>query len=61
MNVLVLCRSECVSHLIYPLGTVLDDSIGCALWFGARAQGTLFGSKEYIVYKSRARVSKIEE
>ena len=23
-------------HLLYPLETVLDDSIGCALWFAGR-------------------------
>ena len=26
---------------MYPLNTVLDDSIGCAVWFAARGQGIL--------------------
>lgn len=34
-------RSRHVSHLVSPLNTVLDDSIGCALWFAARGIGRL--------------------
>ncbi|XP_078573773.1 asparagine synthetase domain-containing protein 1-like isoform X2 [Branchiostoma floridae x Branchiostoma japonicum] len=34
-------RSQHVSHLLYPLQTVLDDSIGCAIWFAARGRGRL--------------------
>ena len=34
-------RSDYITHLVYPLETVLDDSIGCALWFAARGEGTL--------------------
>ncbi|XP_078658445.1 asparagine synthetase domain-containing protein 1-like isoform X2 [Branchiostoma floridae x Branchiostoma belcheri] len=34
-------RSHHVSHLLYPLQTVLDDSIGCAIWFAARGRGRL--------------------
>jgi len=30
-------RINIIKHLIYPLDTVLDDSIGCAIWFAARA------------------------
>ena len=26
---------------MYPLQTVLDDSIGCAIWFAARGRGDL--------------------
>ena len=32
-------RQNRISRLIYPLKTVLDDSIGCAVWFAARGQG----------------------
>lgn len=49
-------RTKCVSQLIYPLCTVLDDSIGCALWFGARGKGTLHGQKQQTLYLSQARV-----
>lgn len=34
-------RSRHISHLVSPLNTVLDDSIGCALWFAARGIGRL--------------------
>lgn len=30
-----------MADLLYPLCTVLDDSIGCAVWFAARGQGIL--------------------
>jgi len=39
--------------LILPLTTVLDDSIGCALWFAARGEGLLNG----MPYTTTARVS----
>ncbi|KAK9870318.1 hypothetical protein WA026_006404 [Henosepilachna vigintioctopunctata] len=29
-------RSNRIADLIYPLNTVLDDSLGCALWFASR-------------------------
>lgn len=32
-------RSRHISHLVSPLNTVLDDSIGCALWFAALGVG----------------------
>ena len=64
-----MIRSRHVSHLVSPLNTVLDDSIGCALWFAARGTGhlrsshmncglqdtLLVGNKEDI-YKSQAKV-----
>ncbi|XP_072023783.1 asparagine synthetase domain-containing protein 1-like [Amphiura filiformis] len=34
-------RAERVSDLVYPLQSVLDDSIGCAIWFAARGEGYL--------------------
>ncbi|KAJ8305594.1 hypothetical protein KUTeg_016139 [Tegillarca granosa] len=50
-------RSDHVRHLVYPLDTVLDDSIGCAVWFAARGEGIL-GNGDHIgqPYKSRAKV-----
>lgn len=30
------CRSHIIADLIYPLNSVLDDSLGCALWFAGR-------------------------
>lgn len=39
-----MIRSRHVSHLVSPLNTVLDDSIGCALWFAARGTGRLRSS-----------------
>jgi len=32
-------RSSHIQHLLHPLHTVLDDSIGCAIWFAARGKG----------------------
>lgn len=34
-------RAKFITHLVYPQSTVLDDSIGCALWFAARGSGNL--------------------
>lgn len=50
------CRVKRVSQLIYPLCTVLDDSIGCALWFGARGRGLLYGHPQTVHYVCQARV-----
>ncbi|XP_034254834.1 asparagine synthetase domain-containing protein 1 [Thrips palmi] len=47
-------RSSSIGHLIHPLKTVLDDSLGCALWFAARGQGKIYESNE--IYRSPARV-----
>nr|CAD7264106.1 unnamed protein product [Timema shepardi] len=38
---LCLERSRRISDLIHPLNTILDDSLGCALWFASRGEGTL--------------------
>ncbi|XP_026687889.1 asparagine synthetase domain-containing protein 1-like, partial [Diaphorina citri] len=35
-----------IKDVIYPLDTVLDDSLGCAVWFAARGVGRL-GSCDY--------------
>jgi len=32
-------RKETISNLVYPLESVLDDSIGCAIWFASRGKG----------------------
>lgn len=50
-------RSERVRHLLYPLTTVLDDSIGCAVWFAARGVGVLGnGPNKGQPYTSKAKV-----
>lgn len=36
-------RRERIRHLVHPLDTVLDDSIGCAVWFAARGAGVVMG------------------
>ena len=35
-------REAIVKDLLSPLQTVLDDSIGCAVWFAARGRGRLW-------------------
>ena len=50
---LVEAREERVRHLLHPLNTVLDDSIGCAVWFAARGVGRAEGGG---ARRSRARV-----
>ena len=52
-------REKCISRLVYPLCTVLDDSIGCAMWFAARGEGLLYSDKSCSaqLYRSHARVS----
>lgn len=37
---------------MHPLKTILDDSLGCAVWFASRARGTLLGRP----YESGCRV-----
>jgi len=36
------CRAKYISSAIAPNGTVLDDSIGCVIWFATRAKGLIF-------------------
>ena len=50
----LLYRTQHISHLIYPLNTVLDDSIGCALWFAARGNGSLYSTGT--AYESQCKV-----
>ena len=52
---LMLQRRDRIHRLIYPLRTVLDDSIGCAVWFAARGAG-LAGNRSRQKMCSKARV-----
>ncbi|XP_050541958.1 asparagine synthetase domain-containing protein 1 [Daktulosphaira vitifoliae] len=45
-------RLDVIRHLIYPLKTVLDDSLGCSLWFASQGIGICNGKS----YKTPARV-----
>ncbi|XP_066929037.1 asparagine synthetase domain-containing protein 1-like [Clytia hemisphaerica] len=36
-------RKSRINDLVCPLNTVLDDSIGCAIWFAARGMGKRYG------------------
>lgn len=49
-------RRQFINHLIYPLDTVLDDSIGCAIWFASRGEGYINKQGEMKPYKSPAKV-----
>ncbi|XP_032301557.1 asparagine synthetase domain-containing protein 1 [Coturnix japonica] len=49
-------RQQFIHNLIYPLDTVLDDSIGCAIWFASRGQGFINKKGEMKPYKSPAKV-----
>ncbi|XP_025750801.2 asparagine synthetase domain-containing protein 1 [Manacus vitellinus] len=49
-------RKQHINHLIYPLDTVLDDSIGCAVWFASRGEGFISSQGELKPYKSPAKV-----
>lgn len=48
-------RAEVIGDLIHPLNTVLDDSLGCALWFASRGVGVI-GAAPKVPYTSPARV-----
>ncbi|XP_077175564.1 asparagine synthetase domain-containing protein 1 [Paroedura picta] len=49
-------RRQQISHLVYPLDTVLDDSIGCAVWFASRGEGLITNQGGPKPYKSPAKV-----
>nr|XP_056717506.1 asparagine synthetase domain-containing protein 1 [Euleptes europaea] len=49
-------RRQQISHLVYPLDTVLDDSIGCAVWFAARGEGLVTNQGDARPYKSPTKV-----
>lgn len=45
-----------IRHLVRPSDTVLDDSIGCAVWFAARGAGRLVAPGDARPYRSQAKV-----
>ncbi|CAF4448686.1 unnamed protein product, partial [Adineta steineri] len=47
-------RENIIKNVIYPCSTVLDDSIGSALWFAARGNGVLH--PDNTSYESSAEV-----
>ncbi|XP_060478346.2 asparagine synthetase domain-containing protein 1 [Panthera onca] len=49
-------RRTRICHLVQPLDTVLDDSIGCAVWFASRGIGWLVTQDEAKSYQSSAKV-----
>ncbi|XP_036110864.1 asparagine synthetase domain-containing protein 1 [Molossus molossus] len=49
-------RRTRICHLVQPLDTVLDDSIGCAVWFASRGIGWLVTQGEAKSYQSSAKV-----
>lgn len=49
-------RRTRICHLVQPLDTVLDDSIGCAVWFASRGIGWLVTQDAVRSYKSSAKV-----
>jgi asparagine synthetase B (glutamine-hydrolysing) len=50
-------REKHIKHLVKPSQTVLDDSIGCAIWFAANGKGLLLEEHEVTsVYETPARV-----
>ncbi|XP_035566697.1 asparagine synthetase domain-containing protein 1 isoform X1 [Canis lupus dingo] len=49
-------RRTQICHLVQPLDTVLDDSIGCAVWFASRGVGWLVTQDGVRSYQSAAKV-----
>ncbi|KAM3608338.1 uncharacterized protein V6R79_023337 [Siganus canaliculatus] len=49
-------RQERICHLVQPLDTVLDDSIGCAVWFAARGAGLVTEDGVQKPFTSSAKV-----
>ncbi|KAJ8012879.1 hypothetical protein DPEC_G00047460 [Dallia pectoralis] len=49
-------RQKHICHLVHPLDTVLDDSIGCAVWFAARGIGVIAEGDQQRVFTSPAKV-----
>ncbi|XP_061774484.1 asparagine synthetase domain-containing protein 1 isoform X1 [Nerophis ophidion] len=45
-----------VCQLVHPLDTVLDDSIGCAVWFAARGTGFITEDNNQRIFTSSAKV-----
>lgn len=53
---LKVMRMKHICHLVHPLETVLDDSIGCAVWFAARGKGVIEKDGRQKPYTSSAKV-----
>ncbi|GIY15564.1 asparagine synthetase domain-containing protein 1 [Caerostris extrusa] len=49
-------KKRCNKPPLRPSCTVLDDSIGCAIWFAARGSGIVAKGDDYENYNSPARV-----
>lgn len=49
-------RQKRICHLVHPLDTVLDDSLGCAIWFAARGTGIINEGAEEELCISEAKV-----
>lgn len=47
-------RASRICDLLHPLCTILDESLGCAMWFASRAKGVLFPNNE--TYESPCRI-----
>jgi len=56
LNELRHYRENIIKAVIYPCSTVLDDSIGSALWFAARGNGILHPGD--VQYESPAEVMR---
>ncbi|XP_011633493.1 asparagine synthetase domain-containing protein 1 [Pogonomyrmex barbatus] len=51
---LQLYRASRICDLLHPLCTILDESLGCAMWFASRAKGVLYPVNES--YESPCRI-----
>ncbi|KAL6430659.1 hypothetical protein ACFW04_006918 [Cataglyphis niger] len=51
---LQLYRASRISDLLHPLCTIMDESLGCAMWFASRARGILYPVDE--TYESPCRI-----
>ncbi|XP_014858634.1 PREDICTED: asparagine synthetase domain-containing protein 1 [Poecilia mexicana] len=49
-------RRQRIRHLVLPLDSVLDDSIGCAVWFAARGAGNVMEDGGPRPFTSSAKV-----
>ncbi|XP_032716137.1 asparagine synthetase domain-containing protein 1 [Lontra canadensis] len=49
-------RRARIRHLVQPSDSVLDDSVGCAVWFAARGAGWLAAPGDVGSYRSSAKV-----
>ncbi|XP_054881596.1 asparagine synthetase domain-containing protein 1-like [Poeciliopsis prolifica] len=49
-------RRQRIRHLVLPLDSVLDDSIGCAVWFAARGVGAVMEGGGSRPFTSSAKV-----